>query len=469
MPTDTDHRPDTICARATPAGVGPIAIVRLSGPDAAAVVARCFHPHSRRQDLRRALSHSLIFGHLIDPADQAPIDDVLVAVMHGPHSYTGEDVVEINCHGSPAIVRRLLRLLVDLGARLAEPGEFTRRAFENGQIDLAQAEGICDLIAAQTSRAAEIALRQLEGAVSERVRAVRESLLGTLADIEAHLDFPDEDLPPASVDQWLVALHGVAEEIRQLLASGERGRLLREGVRAVIVGKPNAGKSSLFNSLLSQERAIVAAEPGTTRDSLESLVELNGLPLTLVDTAGFRAAVSEIERLGVKRTETEVAAAALVIFCVPADEPLAEDDEQIWHLVADTRPLVIMTKCDLQPRHTPDEIGQRLGGVEVLETSAVTGEGIETLDERIGQRLFGDVGDERESGDPLVSSQRHLEALRRAAHALTDAIQGLATPPQIEVVAADFHAALDQINLILGLEVGDEILDRIFERFCIGK
>jgi tRNA modification GTPase len=312
---------DLICACATPPGTGAISIVRLTGPGALGLVDRCFSSHSGTQNILHAKSHSLVFGHLIEPHTRESLDDVLVGVMRGPHSYTGEDTVEINCHGSPHIVRRVLRTLCNHGARLAEAGEFTRRAFENGQIDLAQAEAICDLVSAQTGRAAEISLRQLNGQLSERISKVRERILDLLADVEAHIDFPEEDIPVQDQDRMLLTLHSIGAEIQSLIAGGERGQLLRHGARVVLVGKPNAGKSSLFNRLLGQDRAIVTPEPGTTRDTLESLIDVEGLPLTVIDTAGIRQAASEIEHLGIVRTEREIADASVVLMCVPVDEP----------------------------------------------------------------------------------------------------------------------------------------------------
>lgn len=460
---------DTICAQATPPGHGAISIVRLSGPQAIAIAHSVFLPHSRQQSLLTTPSHTLVFGHLIEPSERTAIDDVLVAVMRGPHSYTGEDVVEINCHGAPTVVQRTVRLLLAHGARLAEPGEFTRRAFEHGQIDLAQAEAVCDLITAQTRRAAEMALRQLQGALSARLGTVRALLLDLLAEIEAHLDFPEEDFATLQLERWRLSLESALTEVQRLAAEGERGHLLRMGARVVLVGKPNAGKSSLFNRLLGQERAIVTPEPGTTRDSLDSLIEIAGLPLTVVDTAGLRAAVSEVERLGVERTEREIGRATQIVVCVPCDEPWGEADELVWRIAGRAHPVVALTKCDLPRRLTPEALAARLDVEAIVETSAVTGEGIEALIERVGARLLDGFEAEEAAGDPLVTSERHIAALRAAAEALGRARQATGQAPALELIAADLRAALAQVDQILGLEVSDEILDRIFSRFCIGK
>ncbi len=467
MPTPSDT--DTICARATPPGTGPIAIVRLSGPEAIALVDRCFAAHRRDQSVVRAKSHSLIFGRISDPRTRAPVDDVLVSVMRGPHSYTGEDVVEINCHGSLSIVRALLSLLCDLGARLAEPGEFTRRAFENGQVDLAQAEAVCDIISAQTRAAAEVALHQLGGALSQRLGTIRGLLVDFLAEVEGHLDFPEEHLPPLQMEQWSRTLESAREEIARLRSGGERGRLLREGARAVLVGKPNAGKSSLFNRLVGDDRAIVTAHPGTTRDSLEALIEVEGLPLVVVDTAGVREAAGEIERLGVDRTERAMRQASAVLVCVPADEPWAPEDDQVWEMAEALTPLVTLTKCDLRAVTTPDALRDRLGVDGVHCTSAATGEGIEDLVRILGRQFFEGTQTE-EGADPLVSNERHLEALRRAEEGLVAAAETLSRPAgELELGASDLRRALSEIDLILGLDIGDDVLDRIFSRFCIGK
>jgi tRNA modification GTPase len=461
--------PHTICARATPPGNGAIAIVRVSGPQAIPLVDRLFLAHREGQNVLRAKSHSLIFGHIISPHTRQHIDDVLVAVMRGPHSYTGEDVVEINCHGSPAVVRTLLRVLTDHGARLAEPGEFTRRAFENGQIDLAQAEAVCDLIAAQTQSAAETALRRLGGQLSERLATVRGALIDLLAEIEAHIDFPEEDLPTVQIERWGMTLDGARDEIAQMEAGGARGHLLAEGARVAIIGKPNAGKSALFNRLVGQERAIVTATPGTTRDSLESLAEAAGLPLLFVDTAGVREAADEIERIGIERTQDQIHQANQIIVCIPADEPISREDERVWSMAKGLDPLVVLTKCDLKAALTPPEVGERLGVKAILETSSVTGKGLEKLVQTIGRRLLAGVGSET-NVDPLVAGERHLECLRSARDSLAGAAESLdSAAPRLEVIASDLRAGLAPLDEILGLEIGDAVLDRIFARFCIGK
>ncbi|MBN1477481.1 tRNA uridine-5-carboxymethylaminomethyl(34) synthesis GTPase MnmE [Candidatus Sumerlaeota bacterium] len=464
-----DQGIETICARATPPGMGAIAIVRLSGPRALEIIDRCFLPHRATQSLAEMRSHTLIFGHLVDPTDRTAIDDVLVGVMRGPHSYTGEDVVEINLHGSPAIVRATLRLLTEQGARLAGPGEFTRRAFENGQIDLAQAEAICDLITAQTQAAAGVALRQLSGQFSDRLGTIRERLIDLLAEIEARLDFPEEDIPPEEADRWLLMIHSVGDELSRLVTSGERGRLLAEGARIVLVGKPNAGKSSLFNSLLDDDRAIVTPEPGTTRDSLEAMIEADGLPMNLVDTAGLRAVESEVERLGVVRAESEIRRASLIVLCVPVDEPWGRKDEQVWQLVGERDPIVALTKCDLNPTLDPAKVTERTGCEKMHRTSALTHEGLEELIAECSLRLTEEAEDDQEQADPLVSTERHLDELRHALNLLAGAVRALADPPALELAAADLRAATGHVDGVLGLEIGEEVLDRIFDRFCIGK
>jgi tRNA modification GTPase len=464
-----DQRVDTICARATPPGTGAIAIVRLSGPRALEIIDHCFLPHRATQSLAEMRSHTLIFGHLVNPTDHAAIDDVLVGVMRGPHSYTGEDVVEINLHGSPAIVRGTLRLLSEQGARLAEPGEFTRRAFENGQIDLAQAEAICDLIVAQTQAAAEVALRQLSGQFSDRLGIIRERLTDLLAEIEARLDFPEEDIPSVEADRWLLTIHSVGDELSRLVASGERGRLLAEGARVVLVGKPNAGKSSLFNSLLDDERAIVTPEPGTTRDTLESLLEIDGLPMNLVDTAGLRDVEGEVEHLGVVRAESEIRRASLIVLCIPIDETWCREDEQVWQLVGEMNPIVALTKCDLNPLLNPETVIKHTGCEKMHRTSALMCEGLEELIAECSQRLAHETGESQELTDPLVSTERHLDELRHALNLLAGAVRALGDPPALELAAADLRAATGHLDGVLGLEIGEEVLDRIFDRFCIGK
>lgn len=460
---------DTICARATAPGQGAIAIIRLSGPEAISLVNGCFRPMNPNQNIGGAKSHSLIFGCLFDPTHSEPIDDALVSVMRGPHSYTGEDVVEINCHGSNAIIARTLRLFVERGARVAEPGEFTRRAFENGQIDLAQAEAVCDLISAKTTGAARIALRQLEGIFSGRLATIRERSLDLLAEIEAHIDFPEEDLPTVMVERWGETIGNLAGELERLIRGGERGHLMREGVRVVLAGKPNAGKSSLFNSILGHERAIVTSEPGTTRDTIESISEIEGFPVIWVDTAGLRAAQGQIERIGVERTQRELKAAALVVLCIPIDEPWDDESEQAFDTVVETDPIVIFTKCDLPAKADTAEIEAHLGSGPLIRTSATGQLGLNELIGTITSRLrSSEMSDE--DFDPLVSSIRHIETLRLALSEMQAASPLLEScAPQTELVAASLRAAVHQLDQILGLEIGEDVLDRIFSRFCIGK
>lgn len=467
---------DTIVACSTAPGVGAIAIVRLSGPRAVALAGACFEPVKPGRALDAVPSHLLSAGRIVDPRTGEVIDKVLVAVMRAPHSYTGEDVVEIHCHGSPVVVREVIEALIGLGARLARPGEFTRRAYENGRIDLAQAEAVCDLITAETTRARRIALHQLEGRLSEQIRDLRSRLLDTLAEAEAYIDFPEEDLPPVRVEHWLEELARVVEKIEVLISQGERGRLAREGIRVVITGRPNVGKSSLFNQIVGHERAIVSPHPGTTRDTIEARVEIAGMPVTFVDTAGLRAQAEQIEHLGIARAQKEIASASVVMLCVDASQPWSREDDEAWEIVKGSSPVIVLTKIDLVP------YGQWQEGLtiplrvdQIIETSALTGKGVDDLIGLLRSRLVEAVDGSEEI---LISNLRHLTALRAAREALGRAREALGKGLSPEFASADMHEALAELGQIAGpgllqdeapMPVSEELLDLIFSRFCIGK
>jgi len=468
--SDGHFQPDTIVAQATAPGVGAIAVVRLSGPRSLEMLKRCFQPIGRRRNVNNFSHRKMVLGDLAALEDGRPVDRVLAVYMRAPHSYTGEDVVEIHCHGSPAVVARIIEIFRRLGARPAEPGEFTRRAFLNGRIDLPQAEAVADLVRSATAEAARLALGQLAGRLSERIEAAREELVSFAAEVEARLDFPEEEIEPADREALGCRLACARSEIEDLLRQGRRGRVFREGARIVIVGRPNVGKSSLLNALIGRERAIVSPHPGTTRDTIECTVDLGGVAATFVDTAGWRDARDEIERMGVERTEGEMAVADLLVWVVDASAELTDEDRSIAERIRLLPTVVACNKSDLPPaveRATIQQLGFDAGAI--VSVSALRREGIEELEKRMWSALFGRDRSGAPGETPLVSNARHLALLERAREAVVQADRAFAEGRSGDLVMVDIRRAIGALDEILGRRFDQELLDRIFSQFCIGK
>ncbi|RJP74625.1 MAG: tRNA uridine-5-carboxymethylaminomethyl(34) synthesis GTPase MnmE [Candidatus Abyssobacteria bacterium SURF_17] len=455
----------TICAVSTPPGRSGIGIVRLSGPEAIDAADRFFTATNGRP-LHEQSNRRLIHGHVLD--EGCVVDEVLASVMRSPHSYTTEDVVEINCHGGIIAVRRTLELALKAGARLAEPGEFTKRAFLGGRIDLAQAEAVADLIGAKTAASLRAATNQLQGRLSERIMALRDRLADCLARIEATIDFPEDEVPPLPGAGVAEVLEEIRDGIDDLISNAQGGRLYRDGITTVIVGKPNVGKSSILNAILSEPRAIVTEEPGTTRDVIVESVDLRGIALRLCDTAGIREPGCEVERLGVERSERALDEADLALFIADSSQPLsAEDVRIIERLAAKPHVIVAANKIDLKQDADMSEIARKLPGKKVVRTSATEGIGIKEL----GEAIFNEVtnGAEIAPEEIIVSRLRHQKALERARTALRRAGEALANALSHEFVAVDLRDALDALGEIVGAVVTDDLLERIFSEFCIGK
>ncbi|MFH1681473.1 MAG: tRNA uridine-5-carboxymethylaminomethyl(34) synthesis GTPase MnmE, partial [Candidatus Eisenbacteria bacterium] len=448
----------TVVAAATPPGVGALAVVRVSGPAAIPIADRVFRGRVRPSD---APARTVLLGEAVEE-DGSAIDELLLVCFRAPHSYTGEDSVEISCHGGPYLVRRLVGRLVEAGARLAEPGEFTRRAFRNGRIDLAQAEAVADLVRARTEGAARSALAQLRGGVSGRVGALRGTLLDLLAEIEADLDFaPEEGVPRYDPAGAAEVLESAGAELEALAREGERGRIVREGVRTVIVGRPNSGKSTLFNALLQEDRAIVSPEPGTTRDLLEGEMEAGGLLFRLFDTAGMRQGARGVEEEGVRRARKRQEEADLLLVTVDRSGLLTNGDRELLGATAERKRILVLTKGDL-----PDRAGEERAEMEgAIVVSALRGEGIAALREEMLGRA-GEGSAREADGDAAVASARHIEALRAAGEAVG---RGRNVVAEGELLAEDLRDAVARLAEITGEGAGDELLDRIFSRFCIGK
>lgn len=455
---------DTIVALASGRGAAGVAVVRLSGPQAVEVLDKMFRPAA--QALQSGAGEwppgQLVYGTATDLAGTA-IDDCLAVVMRAPRSFTGEDVAEIQCHGSPAVINELLQTAVKAGARPALPGEFSRRAFLNGKMDLAQAEALSDLIAATSETARRLALRQLRGGLSQRLREIYSTLIDAAAEIEAHIDFPEEDIPAMARNAISQRLKSAIAGMEKLLAGHDRARVRQEGIRVILAGEPNAGKSSLFNALLGRERAIVSPHPGTTRDTLEATLEMAGLAVTLVDTAGIRDDAGEIERIGIERAREEIQLADLVLHLTE----YAGSGTPCWPELdgADaTRIVKIWTKRDqLTPvTAAPDSSEEP----PYLELSAASGAGLDQLEELIRRRF---LGSEQDDADAEMSRVRHADHLSHALEATTRAQQSFSLEESGDLVMVDLRDALSHIGEILGERLDEQILDRIFSTFCLGK
>ena len=450
---------DTIAAIATPLGEGALAVIRLSGADALAIAGRCFRPiGASSQSPCDATTHTLHYGNIIDAEDRV-VDEVLLAVMRTPRTFTREDTVEITCHGGMVASQAVLQTVLAAGARSALPGEFTRRAFLNGRIDLAQAEAVSDVIHARTDLALAAANEQLAGKLSQRIGQLRDDLMNVLAHLEAHIDFPDEDIAPDTQAQLTGRLESALDFIDQLLATANEGRILRRGIRAAIIGRPNAGKSSLLNQLLGHDRAIVTPTAGTTRDTIEETANIRGIPVVFIDTAGLREAADAIEAEGIRRSHDSMASAELILHVLDATEPLTAEDRAYLDQFADRQRLIIANKID-QPNANAI-------GIDCLQTSATEGTGIEALKDAIRTAVWS--GEIRADMLPAMINARHQDALRRARAGLVDSLGGLRADATLELIAMDLRIATNAIGEVVGQTATEDLLDRVFSEFCIGK
>jgi tRNA modification GTPase len=456
---------DTIAAIATPVGEGGLAVIRISGPQAITITDRCFVPPKPSSKISQAPSHTIHYGKIFRGGEV--VDEVLVAVLRAPRTFTREDVVEITCHGGVLPAKAVLDTVLACGARAADPGEFTRRAFLNGRIDLAQAEAVADVIQSRTELALRAANEQLAGKLSRRINLLRDDLLKALAHIEAHIDFPEEDIGPQTRDQIVDRLSRGLKFVDELLRTADEGRILRRGIRAAIVGRPNTGKSSLLNQLLGHDRAIVSAVPGTTRDTIEETANIRGVPVIFIDTAGLREARDEIEMEGVRRSRQTLDRAELILHVLDASEPLTPADTQFLAEVADRKCIVVCNKTDLPRRLKAGPAHAPAGRPRWVDVCCLTGDGVENLKDAIKDLVWsGEINGEMIE---VMINSRHQDALNRARASLLRAVEILRAGGGLELAAADLRMAANAVGEIVGKTTTEDLLDVIFSQFCIGK
>lgn len=458
---------DTIAAIATPVGESGIGIVRVSGKDAFKIAGKIFKK-SNGQDWDKEKGHRLIYGYVYDPDEKETVDEILLGIMKAPHTFTREDVAEFNCHGGIIPLRKTLELILKNGARAAEPGEFTKRAFLNGRLDLAQAESVIDVIRAKTATGLNVALNQLQGKLSAGVKKLQEELLDIMAHMEVSIDFSEDELGEASIREIRDRVRGVYNKLESLLSRAEVGKIYREGIHTVIVGKPNVGKSSLLNGLLRDKRAIVTEVPGTTRDIIEEVLNIRGIPLRLVDTAGLRETDDIVERIGVERSRELVMQGELILLVLDASEPLDNADREIINLIENKKGIIILNKIDLkQNEEVRSDIKVLLPAWKMVEISALQDEGLEVLEKAIEELV---VGKGVASSDAmLVSNVRHKNALFAAKKHLHDVLDAVGKGIPVDFLAIDVRGAWEALGEITGETVSDDLVEKIFSDFCVGK
>src|SRR5690625_2752132 len=454
---------DTIAAISTPVGEGAISIVRLSGGISILIANELFDG----KDLNIVNSHTMHYGKMIDPETEEIADEVIVSVMRAPKTFTCEDVVEINCHGGLMAVNRILEMVLDRGARLAEPGEFTKRAFLNGRIDLSQAEAVMDVIQSKSNQAMKVALNQLDGKLSRLIRKLRQELIETIAHVEVNIDYPEyDDVEEMSHEMMQEKTKYVLDEIENLLQVAEQGKILREGIKTAIIGRPNVGKSSLMNSLVQEERAIVTDIPGTTRDVIEEYVNVRGIPLQLIDTAGIRETKDIVEKIGVERSHKILKEADLVLFMLNHNEKLTADDRMIFDLIKEMNYIVIINKVDLEQSLDIDEVKQLSPG-PLIATSLISDKGIDELEVALSEIFF--TKEIMTENNAIVSNVRHIQLLKQSKEALTDARNALDFNMPLDVVQIDVARTWELLGEIIGDTASESLIDQLFSQFCLGK
>ena len=462
--TDQQSTESTIAAIATPPGAGGIGILRISGSQSLPILSQIFSPHNKVNQFR---SHRLYYGWIKDPQTGQAVDEVLAVFMQAPKTYTREDIVEIHCHGSYLVLQDILRLIVNQGATLAQPGEFTKRAFLNGRIDLTQAEAVIELLQAKTQQGLGLALSQLQGRLGTVVTQIRKSLISLRAIIEVAIDFPEDDVEiinPVEMNKQLE--HDIITPMQELISSANQGKIFREGISVIIMGRPNVGKSSLLNALLKEDRAIVTEIPGTTRDTIEELLDIKGLPVRIIDTAGIRENVEAVEGIGIERARKKLADADLVLLLVDGSQPLNKGDTTLYESIGDKQTLLVINKTDISDQDT-SPFTEAFPDTPMVAISAKTHAGMSELEDSLFNMVTG--GTDWDPGHNCVPNVRQRISLERAVTAARNVAEGLAVDLPPDLLAIELQAALDHLGDIIGETTTEDILDLIFEQFCIGK
>ncbi|WP_301560426.1 tRNA uridine-5-carboxymethylaminomethyl(34) synthesis GTPase MnmE [Staphylococcus epidermidis] len=456
---------DTITSISTPMGEGAIGIVRLSGPQAIEIGDILY---KGKKKLSEVETHTINYGHIIDPETDETVEEVMVSVLRAPKTFTREDIIEINCHGGILTINRILELTMTYDARMAEPGEYTKRAFLNGRIDLSQAEAVMDFIRSKTDRASKVAMNQIEGRLSDLIKKQRQSILEILAQVEVNIDYPEyDDVEDATTDFLLEQSKRIKEEINRLLETGAQGKIMREGLSTVIVGRPNVGKSSMLNNLIQDNKAIVTEVAGTTRDVLEEYVNVRGVPLRLVDTAGIRDTEDIVEKIGVERSRKALSEADLILFVLNNNEPLTEDDQTLFEVIKNEDVIVIINKTDLEQRLDVSELREMIGDMPLIQTSMLKQEGIDELEIQIKDLFFG--GEVQNQDMTYVSNSRHISLLKQARQSIQDAIDAAESGIPMDMVQIDLTRTWEILGEIIGESASDELIDQLFSQFCLGK
>ncbi len=455
---------ETISSISTPVGEGAIAIVRLSGEDAIEIADRLYKGAKKLSDTD---SHTINYGHIIDPKTGETVEEVMVALMRAPKTYTREDIVEINCHGGIHTVNRVLQLTLNNGARMAEPGEFTKRAFLNGRVDLSQAEAVMDFIRAKTNQASKVANQQVQGRLKTYIEELRQSILNILAQVEVNIDYPEyDDVEETTTSLLLSEAEKINENIDALLKSSSEGRILREGLSTVIVGKPNVGKSSLLNYLIQDNKAIVTEVAGTTRDILEEYVNVNGIPLKLVDTAGIRETDDIVEKIGVERSREALKGAELILYVMNNNDELTPEDIELLESVDDKKVIGIVNKLDLENNLDLNYLEEHFK-IPLIKTSIINGEGVDELENEI-QTMFFD-GSLSSTDSTYVSNNRHINLLEQAKVSIEDAISSAAMDVPVDIIQIDLIKTWELLGEVIGEDVSEQLIDKLFRQFCLGK
>ena len=456
---------DTITSISTPMGEGAIGIVRLSGPEAVEIGDKLYKGKKKLKDVP---SHTINYGHIIDPETHEVVEEVMISVLRAPKTFTREDIIEINCHGGILTINRILELTMTHGARMAEPGEYTKRAFLNGRIDLSQAEAVMDFIRSKTDRASKVAMNQIEGRLSDLIKQQRQSILEILAQVEVNIDYPEyDDVEDATTEFLLAQSKKIKNEIDQLLETGTQGKIMREGLSTVIVGKPNVGKSSMLNNLIQDNKAIVTEVAGTTRDVLEEYVNVRGVPLRLVDTAGIRDTEDIVEKIGVERSRKALSEADLILFVLNNNEPLTEEDRTLYEVIKNEDAIVIVNKTDLERRLDIEEVKTMIGDTSLIQTSMLKQEGIDELELQIRDLFFG--GEVQNQDMTYVSNSRHISLLKQARQTIQDAIDAAEAGIPMDMVQIDLTRTWELLGEIIGESASDELINQLFSQFCLGK